>query len=262
VQWTAVYIAAAIASLAGGWVAEHLKPQTVFSINGLFPLIILGFVLFFIKEERSVGVKEQFAMTRQALGVALRQSTFWILAFFLFFWTFSPSIGTPFFYYAVDNLKFSKIFIGIAGAVSSAASALGAVIFWKYSPTLKAKAFVKLMIITGVAATLFNLVYFTSFIRENLFWARIIYIFTSAIIGIISTLTFLVLMNAAALATTKFSEGTTFAFLTSFWNIGLIGSSALGGWLFAKIGLQPLVIISALFTAVTWLFLPYLKFGD
>jgi predicted MFS family arabinose efflux permease len=82
------------------------------------------------------------------------------------------------------------------------------------------------------------------------------------LLSVIGAITFLVMLNAAAIACPKRSEGVVFATLTACWNIGLIGSSAIGGFLFEKIGLVPLILVSAIFTALTWLILPHLKFGD
>ncbi len=262
IQWTAVYAASIITGYAGGWVAENLKPQLVFSINAVFPLVVLFSVLFFIKESEISGAKEQFRQSVASLKAALKEKTLWLLAFFLFFWTFSPSFGAPFFYYSVDNLKFDKIFLGTVASVGAASSALGAILFGKFSRRLKTRSLVKFAIIVGTIATLFDLIYFAPFVQQNLFLARIIYVSSAAILGIIGAITFLVMLNAAAIACPKYAEGTTFAALTSFWNIGLIGSSALGGFLFGKIGLQPLIVVSAVFTAVTWLILPFLKFSD
>lgn len=262
IQWTAVYLASIITGFAGGWVAENLKPQTVFSVNATFPLIILGAVLVFIKENQLPDVGEQFQRSRRSLKEVFGRKTLWLLAFFLFFWTFSPSFGAPFFYYAVDNLKFNKVFFGLAASIGAASSALGAVLYGKFHQRLKTRKLVHIAIAVGVLSTLFDLIYFTSFITEHPERARIIYLISAGIVGIIGAITFLVMLNAAALASPKYSEGTSFAFLTSFWNIGLMGSSALGGFLFSKIGLPPLIIVSAIFTAATWLILPHLKFSD
>lgn len=262
IQWTAVYAASIITGFAGGWVAENLKPQTVFSVNAVFPLIILGTALIFIKENHLPEAKEEIRRTWHTLKESFGNKTLWLLAFFLFFWTFSPSFGAPFFYYAVDNLKFDKMFFGLAASIGAASSALGAVLYGKFHQKLKTRKLVKLAIIVGVLATLFDLIYFASFIVEHPERARIIYLASAGLLGIISAVTFLVMLNAAALSCLKYAEGTTFAFLTSFWNVGLMGSSAIGGFLFGKIGLPPLIVVSAIFTAATWLILPYLKFSD
>lgn len=262
VQWTAVYLASVITGFAGGWAAEHWRPQTTFLINAAFPLVILAAIIFFIREERVLETKAQFRQSLASLKQAFSHATLWLLAFFLFFWTFSPSFGTPFFYYSVDMLKFDKIFLGAVSSVSAATAALGAILYGVYSKRFRTRTFVHIAIAIGVVATLFDLTYFLPYIREHLALARWIYLSSAAVLGIVGAATFLVMLNAAALAAPKFAEGTTFATLTSFWNIGLMGSGALGGWLFAKIGLPPLIIVSAVFTAATWLLMPYLKFAD
>lgn len=262
VQWTSVYAASVITGLAGGWAAENLAPSTVFSVNSVFPLVILLAVLFFVKENKALQIEEQVHRSWASLKEAFRHPTLWLLAFFLLFWTFSPSFGAPFFYYAVDNLKFDATFLGIAAATGSASAALGAILYGKFYRRLQTRALVKFAIIISVIATLFDLIYFTQFVSGNPQLARVIYLTTAGILGMVGSATFLVMMNAAALAAPKYSEGTTFALLTSFWNIGLMGSSAFGGFLFSKIGLQPLIWVSAVFTAAAWLFLRYLKFAD
>ena len=41
-----------------------------------------------------------------------------------------------------------------------------------------------------------------------------------------------------------------------------MGSEALGGWLFAKIGLAPLIIVSGITSLAILIFLPFLKVED
>lgn len=53
--------------------------------------------------------------------------------------------------------------------------------------------------------------------------------------------------------------GSIFAFITSVMNLGLMGSEALGGWLFSKIGLAPLIIVSGITSLAILIFLPFLK---
>ncbi len=262
IQWTAVYVASIITGVAGGWVAEHLKPQQVFSINSVFPLIVLVATLLFIHEKKFSDSKGQFRKSFASLKEAFGYRPLWLLAFFLFFWTFSPSFGTPFFYYSVDTLKFDRLFLGIVASVGAASSALGAILYGKFSDRLKTRKLVHFAIAVGVAATLFELIYFAPFVQTNLELARMLYLGSAAVLGIIGAVTFLVMLNAAAIACPEYAEGTTFAALTSFWNIGIIGSDVLGGFLFGRIGLQPLIIVSAVFTAATWFIIPFLKFSD
>ncbi len=258
-QWGAVYTAGIITALAGGWVAVHLKNQTIFTINAVFPLLVLFLVSFFLKEEKHSDHKEQLRASFAALKSASREKTLWLVALFLFFWKFSPSIGDPFFYYANDVLKFDKMFFGIAGAIGSAASVLGAVLFARFSQKIKTKKLLYYSIVLGVGATLFDLIYFTPFILNNLWRARIVFLSSQTILSIFEVFIFLTMLNLSAIICPKYSEGTVFAALMSVWNLGQMGSAALGGWLFGQIGLQPLIVVSAVFTALAWPLVRFLK---
>lgn len=258
-QWGAVYCAGIITSLAGGWVAEHLSNQKIFTINAAFPLLVLGLVLFLVKEERRADYKAQAAASFAALKSASREKTLWIAILFLFFWNFSPSFGIPFFYYANDVLKFDKMFFGVTGAVASAASVLGSILFAMFSQKIKMKKLLYCSIVLGICTTLFDLIYFTPLILNNLWRARIVYVSSQAVLSVLGVFIFLAMLNLSAIICPKYSEGTTFAALMSVWNLGEMGSSALGGWLFGQIGLQPLIVVSAVFTAFAWPLVKFLK---
>jgi len=59
--------------------------------------------------------KSQRESSRGVAGIktAVRDRTMWVVAGFIFFWTFSPSNRIPLFYYQTDTLKFSQQFIGL-----------------------------------------------------------------------------------------------------------------------------------------------------
>lgn len=276
IQWTAVYVASIITGLAGGYVAEHWKPDSVFILNAAFPLLILAVVLLFIHEKRTTpalgdsdtpfvkgdGEREE---TRKRLAIVKKKFTekqTWLLAFFIFFVAFSPSFGAPFFYYSVDTLQFTPLFLGAVGSIAAAAAALGAILFGKFSVRFATRKILKVSLIFFTAATLFDLIYFLPYVREHLMLARYLYGVTGAVNGLMGAFIFLTILNSAALAAPKGAEGAAFATLTAFWNIGVMGASALGGYLFGLIGLWPLVVVSAVFTALALVFLPRLRFSD
>jgi MFS family permease len=262
IQWTAVYVASIITGLAGGYVAAHWKPDSVFIVNAAFPLIILCVVLLAIREHKQSGRKEEVEKRLVIVKGKFMEKQTWLLAFFIFFVAFSPSFGAPFFYYSVDTLKFTPLFLGAVGSIAAAASALGAILFGKFSARFSTRKILKASLIFFTAATLFDLVYFLPVVSEHLRFARYLYGMTGAVNGAMGAIVFLTILNSAALAAPKGAEGTTFATLTAFWNIGLIGASVLGGYLFGLIGLQPLVVVSAVFTALALVILPYLHFAD
>ena len=262
VQWTAVYVASIITGLAGGYAAAHFEPQSVFIVNAAFPLIILCAVLLFLREARHQGGREEVRTRLAIVKKKFLEKQTWLLSFFIFFIAFSPSFGAPFFYYSVDTLQFTPLFLGVVGSIAAAASAIGAFFFGKFSVRFSTRRILKTSLIFFTAATLFDLVYFLPYVREHLQFARYLYGMTGAVNGVMGAIVFLTILNSAALAAPRGAEGTTFATLTAFWNVGLIGAGAIGGYLFGLIGLPPLVIVSALFTALALAFLPHLKFAD
>ena len=258
-QWGAVYAASIITSLTGGWVATNLKNQTIFSINAIFPLMVLAMVLFFVKEEKVAKNSEHWHTSVVSLKEASRDKTLWFVAFFIFFWNFSPSYGTPFFYYANDVLKFEKMFFGYVGAVGSAVSVLGAMLFSRYSTKVPMKKLIYCSIVIAVITNLSDLIYFTPFILNHLWRAKVMYIITAGTMSILGTFVTLAMMNLAAVICPKYSEGTVFAALMSVWNLGNMGSSAFGGYMFDLVGLKMLIVVSATFTAAAWPLVRFLR---
>lgn len=259
VQWGAVYIASIGTGLASGWIAEHWAPQSVFQLSAVFPLVVLGAAIFLVSEEKSDNHREQFRATIAALQEAARNKILWLVAFFLFFWNFSPSAGTPFLNYATDNLGFSKMFWGVVIAVGSAGAFVGSFFFNRYAAEFETKKLIHFAIIFSIIAKLSDLMYFAPFVANHLWLAKFIYAGSAVVLGAIGAFVFLTLLNLSAILCPKYSEGTTFAALMSFWNIGQMGSEAFGGWLFGQIGLQPLILVSAVFAALTWCIVPYLN---
>jgi predicted MFS family arabinose efflux permease len=200
--------------------------------------------------------------TWRILREKFREKQTWILALFIFFVAFSPSFGAPFFYYSVDTLKFSPIFLGAAGSIAAAASAIGAILFGKLSARYRMRPIIRNLLVFFALFTLVDLVYFLPYVVEHSIFARYLYGVTAGIGGFMGAFVFLAILNSAALAAPRGGEGTVFATLTAFWNVGLMGASALGGYLFGLVGLQPLIIVSSLFTALALFFLPRLRFVD
>jgi MFS family permease len=262
VQWTAVYLASIIVGVTGGLVAEYFSPQTTFTINGLFPLIVLLAIILFISEEKALSKREQVRTSLRALKEAMRERKLWLVAFFMFFWTFSPSYGMPFFYFATNTLKFGKMFLGTSATISSIGSLLGALLYWRYGSKIGARKVLYASIALGAVAALSDLLYFTPFMLNSFYAPRAYALAASFVLGILTGFSGLTVLNIAAIVAPKYSEGTVFAALTSFWNIGLSASAAAGGFLFDLIGLQPLIIVSAATTALAALVVPLLKLDN
>jgi|SRR5581483_3898600 len=248
VQWAAIDTAFIAVGIAGGILAAHGALHQAFFLAALFPLLSLTLAVFAIHEPRAVQEAGQFRRTWTAIQGSLCSRELWIVAGFIVFWTFSPSLGTPLYYYQTDTLHFSQQFIGTLTSLSSAAGIVGALAYGTFSRSLPLKWLLNGAIGIGVASTLAYLAY-----RGRT--SAILIDVSFGCIGRIATLAFL---DLAARACPKQAEGTFFALLMSLYNAGVQGSTIVGGWLYDALGYTPLILISATCTALCWVIVPFM----
>lgn len=263
IQWAAVYSALILTALFGGFVSDlsrkgTISYQSIFGITAIFPALTLLICAFFVDEEKRDGLKA----ADWNLVELVKQKNIWLLAFFLFFWNFSPSFGAPFFYYSVDTLKFSGAFLGILQAVTSAAGLLGSIFYAKLIEKIPVRKFLVFAVFAGVFVILLNYLFFVPYLVAHANILKVLALATNFVFGIFNTFIFLALLNLAAKVSPEYAGGTVFAFLMSFYNLGLMGSSAAGGALFAWVGLKLLILISAFFSLIVLLFLPALPIPE
>jgi predicted MFS family arabinose efflux permease len=250
-QWASISLAFTLAQFGGGYLSAHATAQTAFLLAAGFPLVTLIGTLKLVREPKTIMNRESLQETGTALWQAAQSRTVWIVAGFLFFWNFSPSLGTPLLYYETDVLRFSKVFIGALGALSNAAGMLGALLFFAYCREIPLDRLLFFAVALGVAATL-------GFIGLSGPKSAILLFF---LFGTISQITHLAVLDLAARSCPVRAEGTVFALLMSSLNVGRTGSTFLGGWLYDYLGLTPLILVSAGFTALCWLLVPFLRGG-
>ncbi len=165
VQWMAVSLAQIITGFAGGLAAEKLAYQTTFTIAFFFPLSVALITYFLLRYEPEAILK--FYEFKQVFKSAILNKEFLLITLFLFLWNFSPSFGMPFFYYMVDELKFSKILIGTLGSISAIGSSLGAIIFGSFLRGVNFKRLLIFSILIGGMGTFFSLIYLLYFVKNN-----------------------------------------------------------------------------------------------
>jgi len=257
VQWAAVSLAQIITGFAGGLAAEKLAYQTTFTLAFFFPFSVALITYFLLRHEPEAILK--FYEFKQVFKSAILNKEFLLVTLFLFLWNFSPSYGTPFFYYMVDELKFSKILIGTLGSIAAIGSAIGAMIFGIFLRWVNFKKLLIFSILIGGLGTFFSLIYLLDFVKNNQTLAIVLSIFDRIVFGSLGMIAFLTMLTFAAQKTESLVAGSMFAFLTSIINLGSIGSSFLGGYLYAKIGLGPLIVVSGLTSLMILIFVPFLK---
>jgi MFS family permease len=249
VQWASIQTASVLVGIGGGALTERGSLRVAFLLAALFPLLSLTLAAFALPEARVWWPAGQWRVRWTAIREALRSRPLWAVAGFILCWTFSPSIGTPLFFYQTDTLGFSQPFIGTLASLSSVAAIMGALVYAGLSRRMALNAMLRLSIGIGVVSTLAYLLY------KDVVSAILIDV-TFGGIGMIAMLAFL---DLAAKACPKQAEGTFFALLMSIYNGGVQGSEIIGGWLYETLGYTWLILISATFTALCWLLVPLVR---
>ena len=252
VQWAAISFASILVGVGGGWLAQHKFISFTFLIATVFPLITLAMAIFMIREPRVETGKDQFLNTWMAIRGAIGSRTLWIVAGFIFFYNFSPSFGPALVYYATDTLHFSKILLGTLDSLSYASGMVGTAVYFAFSKSLPFKRLIHFAIAAGVIATLAYFGY-----RDEV--SAIVLSLAFGCVAMFIQLTFL---DLAARACPKQAEATFFALLMSIYNGAVQLSQITGGWLYDQLGFTRLILISAVFTALCWLLVPFLKLEE
>ena len=261
VQWLWFYIASITTSLAGGYICDLLEPATALHTAAIITLFAPATVIFaswaVIKEEKAQINRAQFAETVGGLKEALRSRTLWAVAFFLAFYNFSPSMGTPMFYHMIDKLKFSQEFIGQLGAIGAVGSVIGAIAYGKYFAKKTLRFQLIFTILSGTIGTVAYLVLVTPSA-----YAAAYAIALSLVFGAAGTVALLTTLTLAAKACPKKAEGFTFAALMSVTNGFAQLAGIIGAWMFVHWfaeSLTPLIWVSAAFTFACLFLLPLLR---
>jgi len=252
VQWGAINVATVLVGLIGGYFAQQGNLRDAFLVAAAFPCLAGVMGAIFIHEPPAKARREEFKEAWEGIRKAVGDRTMWVVAGFLFFWTFSPSIGIPLYYYQTDKLKFSQQFIGMLGSLAAAASIVGAAIYAPLSRRVSLQRIVVLSIGIGVVGTLVYLLYD----------GRVSAILIDTSFGGLSMIAQLAFLDLAAKACPKHAEGTFFALLMSVYNLGTQGSQVTGGYLYDIIGYTPLVLISAAMTAAAYFLLPLVNIPE
>ncbi|HEY5725051.1 MAG TPA: MFS transporter [Methylomirabilota bacterium] len=248
VQWACITGSAVLIGVVGGHLAETRQLHLAFGVAACFPLVSFAMALYFVHEAPSPRDAAAFRATTQAIREALSHRDVWMVAGFLFFYTFSPSFGPAFLYYQTDVLGFSQHFIGLLASLNSAASVLGAIVYAPLSRRMPLRRLLNGAIAVGVAGTLCYLVY----------RGRVSAIVIDTFFGGVGMIMQLAFLDLAAKACPRRVEATFFALLMSVYNAGSQLSQNVGAQLYERYGYTPLVWISATMTALAWVLVPLL----
>jgi predicted MFS family arabinose efflux permease len=249
VQWAAIESASVLVGVGGGALTVRGALRVAFLLAALCPLLAVTTAVFALPEARVARQAGQVRASWAATRAALRSRPLWAVAGFILCWTFSPSIGTPLFFYQTDTLRFSQPFIGLLASLASIAAILGALAYAWASRRTALQRRLQVAIGIGVTSTLAYLLY-----RDAR--SAILIDVTVGGIGMLGTWAFL---DLAAKACPRQAEGTVFALLMALYNGGVQGSQIVGGWLYDALGYPWLILFSAACTALCWLLVPLVR---
>lgn len=260
-QWLWFSVAAIGTSLLGGYLIDWFGPQSALRIAAIItmvaPAAVVVSVWFMLEEEKVKVNKKELTATVQGLWKSARSLTLWAVLFFICFWEFSPSLGTPFYYHMIDNLGFSQKFIGQLGAIGSVGSLIGAWVYGFYFARKTLRFQLVFSILTGTIGTWAYLS-----LMEPSAWAAPIIITLALVFGAAGMIATLTVLTLAAQVCPPKAEGFTFSVLMSVKNGAAQLSAILGAWLFVNVfdeTLTPLVWVSGFATLACLLLLPLLK---
>jgi MFS family permease len=249
VQWAAIMTASILVGELGGYLAEGRLLRASFLVAACFPLVSLLMAIFVVREAPAPAVGKEFRETWASIRAALAARDVWVVAGFIFFFTFSPSFGPALLFYQTDALRFSQQFIGHLLALTAVGAVLGAIMYAPMSRRMPLRRLINLSIGLSVVGTLAYLVY-----RDV--WSAIV---IDTVFGCVGMITQLAFLDLAAKSCPRHVEATFFALLASVYNVGTQASQNVGGRLYDHLGYLPLVLISTGMTAATWLLVPLVK---
>lgn len=260
-QWFWFSVAAIGTSVLGGYLIDWLGASKALSVAAyitmIAPVSVVLFSWFMLEEKKAQINKEEFWATVGGLKNSVRSKTLWAVVFFICFWEFSPSFGTPFFYHMTDNLGFSQKFIGWLSATGAVGMLLGSAVYGFYFAKKTLRFQLIFSILTGVVGTLAYLTLVQPSAMAGPIAIALSLIFGAT--GMVATLTILTL--AAQVCPPK-AEGFTFSVLMSVKNGFVKISGIFGAWLFVNVfaeSLTPLIWLSALATFACLALLPLLR---
>jgi MFS family permease len=248
IQWASITIASTIVGLVGGYIADHFNYQ--FGYLCLIPiyLLIAGIVIRYRTTASQNRTSVSLLRTICSYKELFTNKRFLFACLFIFLYNFNPSFGTPLMFIERDVFKWTGTFMGTLGAITSIISVIGSILYFKFGKKIDVKKCLVWSVFIGALTTLCYL-YFTPV-------SAIVY---GIIFSIIGMFIFLNIMTFMAESTISGKEATSFALLCSVNNLAGTASSIAGAWLFPKLGLNILIIISALTSFSCLLFINKLK---
>ena len=258
-QWLWFNVAAVASALLGGELVARLSPlgalHAAAAIVAVAPFAALFGAVFLIDETPSRLDLAELKRSLRGLVATFTHRDLWLIGAFLFLYYLNPGFGVPLYYYMTDTLKFSQDYIGILGAINSAGWIVGAMLYRRWIEGMTSRRLLNFSILLGVVTTL-------AFLLLRSEASAAVINFFSGMAGIVA---FVATLTLAADYCPKRAEGFAFAALMSLLNLSSTLANNLGAYLYEHAfhnRLAPLILVSAASTAAIFLLVPLLRLGD
>jgi MFS family permease len=258
-QWLWFNIAAMAAALIGGELVQHLSPAGALhgaaAIIAVTPLAVIVASWFLVPERKAKTDMAGMRGTLAGLKASFRRRELWLVAVFIFLYSFSPGLTTPLYFTMTDRLQFSQSYIGILTSILCAGWVVAALLYRRLFQDMTLRSLLNLSIALGTVTT----VAFVFLSGETS--AAVIYF----CYGFATMLATVAPLTLAADFCPPRAEGFAFAVLMSISNLANTLADNIGSFLFTHLfdhNLRPLVLISAAFTAFAFVLVPMLRLGD
>lgn len=236
ISWGARSVGALASGVTGGYLAAMFDYRIIFAMTALLPLISLVMVCFYHERKgeprpHSNIVTPILKSLKHLLSGDLRWFCFLLIIF-----SFSSAFFTPLFFYLKEKLGFQERLLGWLSSITWLGAIAGCFIYLNFFKEMRLKKALYFAIWIGFFEILLCLIVQS---RET----AIMVFFFGGILGYLSLLP--MMSSSARLAHGTGVESSLFAVLMGIFNAGQSMCTFFGGWLFDKIGLPLLIVLTA-----------------
>lgn len=226
----ALIFGALLVSYLSGVLVEQIGARKVFFLTGSLPLFTCLFAIILREVPSSELGGFSLRQTWRSIRGALTPGLLWS-ALFLFIWRSTPTSGSGFSYFLIDELHFTPEFFGRLSLVSHITSIIAILYFRKFLLRISLKRLMFGVVVLSVVLALpaFGLLY--GWYKVLGVSPQFFAVADTAVSGVLQEIGFLPLLVLAARVCPKGVEATMFALLASLMNIGLAVSDLGGAWL-------------------------------
>jgi MFS-type transporter involved in bile tolerance (Atg22 family) len=233
IQWISILIAGLFTGIGGAWIAQKWDYRVGFLC--LIPVYLLvGLPAYFYQEEQIDKTALPSATLFADLKRLFSDKKILIIGLFIFLYKYAPSFGTPLFFIQRDSFKWSKMWIGTLGTVSTVFGVIGALLYYKFSQKINIKQWLYYSVLLGGLTTL-----------SYLYYTPVTAVAYDVVYSFLGMFIFLMVMDFMARHSIKGLEATSFALLCSINNLAGVSSNLSGAFLLPLVGLKWLIVLSA-----------------